>query len=147
MFDAERMKLVFRLGGSGFSLPVDHLVEILQGAREWLDRSEADDAQGLLGHVAQRGGRMPVYSLGRRLGLETPSAQPDLSLLVLSGHNGHWGLPVDAVDGIYPAESFSYLPLPELLLAPLGHLYQGLDLWQGELLVAGDAGLWDASQW
>jgi len=60
MLDAERMKLVFRLGGVGFSLPVDHLVEIRQGPSGWIDREAADTETGLLGHVHQLNGTLPV---------------------------------------------------------------------------------------
>jgi len=46
MLDAERMKLVFRLGGIGFSLPVDHLVEIRRDPAAWLEFDAADPETG-----------------------------------------------------------------------------------------------------
>lgn len=145
MLDAERMKLVFHLGGSGFTLPVDHLVEILQVAWTQINTNEANHDSGLLGHAEHRGRLLPVYALNQLLGLVGKPPQEALTLLVLTGRQGPWGVWVDRITGIFPEEAFRFLALPELLQPQVGALYSGAEAWQNELLLAGDAGLWAAA--
>jgi len=143
MLDAERMKLVFRLGGVGFSLPVDHLVEIRQGPAGWIDREAADTETGLLGHVHQLNGTLPVINLCRCIGLSDSRLLDDLTLLVLPGRMGHLGVVVDVVEGFFPADEFAPLALPPLLEGRVPPAYGGFDMWRSELLIAGDASRWE----
>ena len=145
MLDAERMKLVFRLGGSGFTLPVDHLVEILQVAWTQINEDDANHDGGLLGHVEHRNRLLPVYALNQLLGLAGEPSHEALTLLVLTGRHGPWGVWVDSIAGIFPDDAFRFLALPELLQPRVGSLYSGAEVWQNELLLAGDAGLWAAA--
>lgn len=133
------MKLVFRLGGIGFSLPIEGLVEIRDDAVPTLDRSKADPAAQLLGHLSHRGAPIPVRSLGARLGLDVPVCEGAV-VLVLPGEAGTWGVAADSVEGIFPATEFLSRRLPPLLTGrrplPCSHC----DLWRDEPLLSCEAG-------
>jgi chemotaxis signal transduction protein len=143
MATVERMKLVFRLGSVRFSLPVDHLVELRQGRNGWIEHNQDDAASVLLGTVNQRDGVLKVYDLGRILQLPHWSGAGDVNLLVLTGTQGPWAIPVDEVVGIFPFEVFSPLSVSPFL----EHVNQLPDIkferWQDEVLVCGDVGRWE----
>jgi chemotaxis signal transduction protein len=143
MATAEQMKLVFRLGQIHFSLPVDHLVEIRQGSAGWIDRKGQDATGGRLGSINQRDGQLDVYDLGYFLLLPPWSGSGEMNLLVLSGRDGPWAVPVSEVIGIFPNEAFSPLTTAPLLT----HICKGkgaaCEQWQDTLLFCGDAGQWE----
>lgn len=143
MATAEQMKLVFRLGEVSFSLPVDHLVEIRQGSTGWLDRGRHDTTCFRLGSIAQRDGQLDVYDLGGLLQLPAWSGSDEMTLLVLTGVQGAWAMPVDEIAGIFNNDSFTPLSVSPLL----GHVSRlpglAFELWQDQVLVCGDAGRWE----
>jgi len=143
MLDAERMKLVFRLGGIGFSLPVDHLVEIRQGPAGWLEPDPAARKTGLLGRFHQGKDSLSVLDLGRCLGLPPGPVPEPLTLLVVPGKNGPFGIVAERIEGFFKAEEFVPLGLPPLLQGRVPAVYNGFDLWRSELLIAGDAARWE----
>lgn len=141
--DLEQLKLVFRLADLGFSLPVDHLVEV---CREPVDRimpAAADSVSAPIGTLSQHRGEWPVYDLGRQLLRSAWVGSGESTLLVLSGHAGPWAIPVDEVVGFFPADEFASLQSSPLLQTV--PLVAGLrfERWRDELLVAGDAGVWE----
>lgn len=136
------MKLVFRLNGIGFSLPVDHLVEICEDDFVWQELADRSSGEPLLGRLAWRDGSLPVFDLRGRLGLPPDSPFSEVQkLLVLSGRPGPWGIMVDGVEGIFPEGDFSAHRLP-LLLQHADLTYRQLDLWRTEPLVCADAETW-----
>lgn len=141
MTDPGRMRLVFRLGGVGFSLPVQDLIEIREEVADALDRSAADPAAQVLGALSHRGGSIPVRDLGRRLELPAPFPEEAPVLLVLTGEDGCWGVLVDRVEGIFPTSEFDTRPVPPLLVRQESLPYTHLDLWRGEPLVHCEAGV------
>jgi len=143
MATAEHMKLVFRLGAVRFSLPVDHLVEIIQGSAGWLDRSRGEAPVGCLGSINQRDGVLEVFDLGACLHLSPWSENGEMSVLVLSGTHGNWAVPVDEVIGIFPNEDFSSLTVSPLLEQLCPSPVPQFELWQDQVLVCGDAGRWE----
>ncbi|HKI50857.1 MAG TPA: chemotaxis protein CheW [Geothermobacteraceae bacterium] len=143
MATAEQMKLVFRLGQIRFSLPVDHLVEIRQGSAGGIDRTCQDLTGGQLGSIHHQDGQLGVYDLSYYLQLPPWSGSGEIDLLVLSGSDGPWAVPVDEVVGIFPNEAFSPLTTAPLLT----HICKGegvaCEQWQDTLLFCGDAGQWE----
>ncbi len=128
------MKLVFRMAGVGFSLPVASLVEIREGIEG-----------GAPGHPAAaeflelRGEMIPLRDLRSRLALpDVPGDKGKLRALVLVGTDGPWGVLVDRVEGIFPEADFRPLGLPLVFSCSDSRPYERLDLWRGEPLVVCD---------
>lgn len=140
----EQMKLVFRLADVGFSLPVDHLVEVCQEPVGRITPVTADSSSSLLGTLSHRQGELPVYDLGRQLLSSAWAGSNEVTLLVLSGHAGPWAIPVDEVVGFFSADDFT--PLQSSPLLQFIPIVTGLrfERWREELLVAGDAAAWEA---
>lgn len=109
------MMLVFRLGGVGFVLSVEQLIEVRETARGWLDTSQADVTAGVAGHIPHRGQVVPLRNLARRLGISGDTAFGEvLHLLVLVGADGPWCIAVDRVEGVFSAHDFILLETPSL---------------------------------
>lgn len=139
MTGSDGMKLIFRLGGIGFSLPIEGLLEIRDDAADTLDRSTADATALLLGHLPGRGAAVPVRDLGTRLGLDVPFGEGTV-VLVLTGETGVWGIAADRVEGIFPAAEFLSRLLPPLLIGRQPLPCTHCDLWRGEPLLSCDSG-------
>lgn len=129
------MKLIFRVGGIGFSLTIEHLIEVLNVSPGMIDTAEADTETGLYGHVPFRDEAIPVYFLGSSFGLQQSGMPEAWSVLVLVGGEGPWGAVVDGVEGVFAETDFVCKDLPVALSASGQQLYTNIDLWRGEPLV------------
>jgi purine-binding chemotaxis protein CheW len=137
MTNTVRMKLVFRLGGIGFALSVQDLIEIREDPGGVLDRSRAEAEPMILGRLMYRGEAIPVIDLGRCL--EVPSSTTSPIVLILAGESGTWGTTADRVEGIFAESEFESRPLPILLRGPSPLPYAGVELWRDEPLVLCEA--------
>lgn len=133
MDGASGMKLVFRLAGIGFSLPIADLLEIRDDLAAALDCSAADPDTLLLGRLSWRGAAIPVRDLGGRFGLAGAAAPV---ALVLAGVDGAWAVAVDRVEGMFPAAEFLPRALPALLEGRRPMPCDRCDLWRGEPLLS-----------
>ncbi len=129
------MQLVFRVAGFGCALPIDNLVEVCQEPGPDIEYEVAEAGPQGKGKYRHRGNLLTVYALAPALGLKerTPTANGEV-VLILGGRAGFWGLVVDAVEGIFPAEEFSGFPLPKLLERETPLPFEGLLVWREELL-------------
>jgi len=131
------MSLVFRLGGVGFSLAAEDLLEIRE--EEPRDPLAPDAPPAALPF---RGGEIPVVDLRRLFRLPGhPCPEASIKYLVLAGERGNWAAPVDGVLGVHPASAFTRCSAPLLSRLPGPRPYGDVDLWRDELLVRCDA-LW-----
>ncbi|MDX9710058.1 MAG: chemotaxis protein CheW [Trichloromonas sp.] len=131
------MSLVFRLGGVGFSLAAEDLLEIRE--EETLEPFAADAPPATLPF---RDGEIPVVDLRRLFRLPGhPRPEASVKYLVLAGERGSWAAPVDLVLGVHPASAFTRCPAPLLSFLPGPRPYGDVELWRDELLVRCDA-LW-----
>ncbi|AMV72966.1 hypothetical protein JCM30471_36100 [Desulfuromonas carbonis] len=121
MTDSAEMNLVFRLGGIGFVLPIDDLVEIREATPET--------------PAAVAGDESLLVDLRRPLGLSQANTDAG-ARVVLCGNPQPWILYVEHIDGIFPASEFEHRPLPELLWRDVLPTFQRLALWRGEVLQA-----------
>ncbi|BCR04399.1 hypothetical protein DESUT3_14680 [Desulfuromonas versatilis] len=135
MADTVGLKLVFRISGIGFALPIGSLVEIREEVQGWLDRSEAAPERGLLGRLPHRGEMIPVRDL--RMGFRLPQSEPQPGelLLVLAKGVHRWGILADAIEGIFPDAEFRVHPLPWLLASQDSMPYGRVVVRKGEPLV------------
>lgn len=136
MTDADRMKLVFRLGKIGFTLAVHELIEITEVPLAVVDRTDAEPGRNLLGQFLFRGRTLPLYDLGGWLGLKTEAGGAGVPVvLVLEGRESPWGIVVDRVEGVYPRHEFVTCSMPPLLVLGNDRFYEQLDIRSGEPLV------------
>ena len=127
-------RLVFRIAGVGFVLSLEDLVEIREAEAGVLDRSAADPEAGLLGLLAYRDEAIHAINIRQRLDLPAPESF-ETAYIVVNGSDGVWAMPVDKVEGIFPAEDFIPHEVP-LLLRMNGDLpYQALHLWRSEPMI------------
>lgn len=109
------MMLIFRLGGIGFVLSVENLIEVRDTVRGWVDGSQSDSGHGVEGTIPHRGQSIPLRNLATRLAL-SPSATPNdvLHLLVLVGADGPWCIAVDHVEGVFSSAGHEPQTIPLL---------------------------------
>lgn len=133
MTGSTEMKLVFRLAGIGFSLPVNLLVEIVE-----LERAPGmpvgDDAKARP-LVEFRGAEVPVVDIAQAFELPAAPEGSSLTMLVLHGELGHWGALVHAVEGIRSNSEFEERNLSPLFSLGGGKLYDNIDTWRDEPLI------------
>ncbi|ALC15906.1 chemotaxis signal transduction protein [Desulfuromonas soudanensis] len=128
------MKLVFRIAGVGFSLPLENLIEVREGM----------DGVGKIPPSASdrlelRGDFIPLRDLRRRLALpDFSAARGNLKALILAGSDGPWGILVDRVEGIFSLAEFKPKPLPLAFGGIESRPYDRLELWRDEPLVVCD---------
>ena len=134
MTETVNKKLVFRISGVGFALSLESLIEIREDGAAELDTSAADPELDLLGLVGFRDEAIYAIDVRRRLGLPASAGGDDI-FLVVTGENGRWALPVESVEGIFPASEFSRKELPPLLAAMTQRAYESLDVWKSEPLI------------
>lgn len=134
------MKLVFRLGGAGFALPVSDLIEVNEIAVAALEVPSTQEDPDLLGLFPHRGSLMPVRDLGGRLDLPRaifPGGQ--ITLLVLPGGDAPWGLAAERVEGVFPYESFRPISVSEWIFSGRMWPFAQIVLWQDEPLLQCEA--------
>jgi hypothetical protein len=140
------MNLVFRLGGSGFSLSVEDLVEIREENTSQL-AGGSSHVPYLLGTLTYRDQEIPVVDLKGFFRISAETASDGLSIvLVLFGESGFWGVPVSRIEGIFPLVTFSACRCPLLSMLPGPRPYSTIELWRGEPIVRCDA-LWLEQFW
>lgn len=126
--------LVFRIAGIGFALALENLVEIREAGAGVLDRSAADPEIALLGLLEYRDEAIHAINVRQKIGLPAPESF-EAAYLVVNGSDGIWAMPVDRVEGIFPAKEFRTCEVP-LLLRMHGEMpYPSILLWRSEPLV------------
>ncbi|NIQ95083.1 MAG: hypothetical protein GWN87_13390 [Desulfuromonadales bacterium] len=134
--DAALMKLVFRVEDIGFSLVVEHLVEVVQLRAADIDPGGANDEQGVPGTFSYREKTVPLVDLRRVFGLQAEETIPEeVTALMLGGEDGLWGALVGDVEGVFPEETFKTGDLPISLICSGQKLYSQLDIRRGEPFV------------
>ncbi|HAD03541.1 MAG: hypothetical protein A2091_08575 [Desulfuromonadales bacterium GWD2_61_12] len=130
------MKLVFRLGGAGFVLPVSDLIEVNELPADALQVSAPQEESGLLGSFLHRGSLIPVRDLGERLELPRPLFPGEqITLLVLPGADAPWGLAAERIEGVFPNEHFRQVSVSEWIFSRRIWPFAQIVLWKNEPLL------------
>jgi chemotaxis signal transduction protein len=135
MTEMSDKRLVFRIAGVGFVLSLENLVEIRESGAGVLDRSAADPEVGLLGLIEFRDEAIHAINIRQKLDLPAPD-DFEPAYVVVNGSDGAWAMPVDRIEGIFPAEEFSVIEVPLLLRMNAELPYQTLHVWKDEPLVS-----------
>ncbi|MGY0196240.1 chemotaxis protein CheW [Leptothrix sp. BB-4] len=99
---------------SRFVLPLASVVEVIEGRRACIDRSDADAFDSGRRCVELRGELLPVIDLRTLYDLEAPPAELP-SIVVVKGHAGPYGIVVDALMGQH-----------QTVIKPLGPIFRSL---------------------
>jgi chemotaxis signal transduction protein len=130
------MKMVFRLGGAGFALPVNDLIEVNEVSAQALLVSADGAEPGFLGYHQHRGDLIPVRDLGGHLDLPLsffPGGQ--ITLLVLPGSDAPWGLATEGVEGVFPDAQFRQMAVSEWIYSTRMWPFAQIVLWNNEPLL------------
>ncbi|TYO98232.1 chemotaxis signal transduction protein [Geothermobacter ehrlichii] len=130
MVSADRLKLVAGVGPLQLLFGIDELQEVLAaGELEWLPDGEA---------IRLRGAEVPVRDPESLFGVPAAAAFAARHLLVFRDPDRPWGLLVDDIVGVFPAESFILRDVPALLRKP-GQSYRQIAVHQGRVLICCDS--------
>lgn len=130
------MMLIFRLGGVGFVLSVENLIEVRDTVRGWVDGAQVDPTCGVVGSIPHRGQSIALRSLATRLEMLQVDPHSDvLHLLVLVGSDGPWCIAVDHVEGVFPESAFVLMKMPVLPFVEKGWPFEQYAVWRGEPLL------------
>lgn len=128
------MKLVFRIAGVGFSLPLESLIEVREGIEDAGELPPSAAAS-----LELRGEAIPLRDLRRRMALpDFFGDRGKLRALILAGSDGPWGILVDRVEGIFPLSDFKPKALPLAFGGNDSRPYDRIELWRDEPLVVCD---------
>jgi purine-binding chemotaxis protein CheW len=122
---ASHEMLLFRIGGEWFALPLDRAEAAVESlARDALPGMPA----GMLGVARLRGGRLPVYSAERILGVA--ASAPESVTIVVQSASGRVGLLVDDVEDVIAVAPEARRPVPGAATDPVlvGVVPRGADL-------------------
>jgi len=133
-------KLVFRLGGVGFLLDLDNLVEICEQLADDFNPTHSDLEQGIVGSLQFRRTQVPVVDPALILGLKSELRFSEKRALILKGAEGNWALLVDGVEGISSADKFVSCEIPQLLKKSVARCYTRVSLLAGEPMVHFETG-------
>lgn len=119
-------------GGQSFCLDVESVAAIERGERMAPNPQASGPADPVpSGWIARKGGRVPVYRLADRLGIEAPPAPPAAVLVIRAA--APWALAVDRIARFSGAASGPQ-PLPPAAADPRSGVFRGV-LEEGESLV------------
>lgn len=139
MIDSTGMKLVFRLHGVGFALPLGDLIEVGEGLSGLLRPLVAAEASAAVGMIEHRGVEIPLLDLGACLDFAAVDLAGVDDFLVLAGADHPWALAVDQVVGVFPAPEFTLLPAPVWYFRESGRPFRVLTVWREEPLILCEA--------
>ena len=137
-------KLIFRLGKTGFLLPLDCLVEVCEQIAAAFEPAPADRQRGIIGALRFRQTQIPVIDPKLQLGIKGESGVVNKTALIIKGAEGNWALLVDQVGELVSAEKLQPIEIPPLLRTAVAGSYSQVSLLQNEPLVHFDPDLFSA---
>lgn len=137
MVGADHLRIVFRVNGTGFVMPVADLLAI-RGPDEdpWTMTSPAAGSLKI-GTLVYRETEIAIYDLSALFEL---GACPDSAkqLLIFAGADGPWAVPVDHVEGVVDVSAFTFQELPGYMFRDGMIPYQAAAIYENQLLVSAD---------
>jgi chemotaxis signal transduction protein len=138
--------LVFRLGGNGFVLSLDDVVEVVDPIGDDLDYARNDPASGIIAALNFRCTWIPVVNPGLRLTLSPHCVSEARRAVVLEGSEGRWALLVDSIEELASAQALQSCEMSLLLQQVTAGLYHQLKLLNAEPLIVFEPELYYGSQ-
>lgn len=128
-------QLIFRLGGVGFVLRLDHVVEIIESVAGRLDSARSDISRAIVCALHFRNTWIPVVDPALKLGLHPSQPLSQRTALVLEGSEGSWAILVDRTVSMVPSEKLQPCKIPLLLKVQAVGCYSQVKLLNNEPLV------------
>lgn len=138
MVDADLLRIVFRVDGVTFVMPVADLLEI-RGVNEVDLTPQAQPSSFQRGSLNYRETDARVYDLASLFGLAEEEISKEGPLLIFAGPDGPWAVRVDCVDGVLAATHFVFQELPAYLFVDQFVPYHQVALSDGKLLISVDS--------
>jgi len=136
MVGADQLRIVFRVNGVGFVMPIADLMAI-RGQDEYVLAVQEKFASPFqIGLMVYREADVPVYALSLLFELTETDPHGKDHLLVFSGADCPWAVKVDHVDGVVDAAHFKYQDVPTYLFRDEGAPYKQVAQYQGQLLIS-----------
>jgi len=145
MTGSEHLRIVFRVAGVGFVMPVADLLAICESPAGLHRDPAAEPGSRRIGEFDFRGEAIPVQSLAGLFELSAPGQEDGASLLVFAGSDQPWAILVDEVAGVFGADRLLYRDLAAYLFDRTDLPYRQVALMDGEPLLSCDARQLDAA--
>jgi chemotaxis signal transduction protein len=139
MVGADLLRIVFRVNGVAFVMPVADLQAIRGVNEDALTLQDQSSSTFQLGVMTYREIDVQVYNLAALFDLAEENSCKDGPLLVFAGSDNPWAVRVDHVDGVIDATHFEFQDLPAYLLHDGFVPYHQIALYDGKLLVSVDS--------
>jgi chemotaxis signal transduction protein len=128
-------QLVFRLGGVGFLLKLDHVVEIVDSVAGRIDPARSDISRAIVCALYFRSTWIPIVDPALKMNLQPSLPLPQRTAVVLQGNEGGWAILVDQMVRLVPAAKLQPCELPQLLKVQAVGCYSQVKLLNNEPLV------------
>lgn len=139
MVDADHLRIVFRMNGVDFIMPVADLLAIRGLEEEGLTPQVQAHDPLQPGYLSYCGTDVQVYDLASLFNLTGEKQTGEGRLLIFAGSDGPWAVRVDCVDGVTDAAKFAYQDLPAYMFDDEFVPYHQVALYEGRLLVSLEA--------
>ena len=139
MVYATHLRIVFRVNGVDFVMPVADLLAI-RGAEEYrlIPLAQPSDRYQV-GSMVYKEIEVQVYDLVALFDLAKENQSEQGPLLIFAGSDFPWAVKVDCIDGVIDAERFEFQDLPAYLFQDEPIPYHQVALYEGRLLISVDS--------
>lgn len=135
MADADHLRVVFRVGKTGFIMPVVELLMIGEFETDSFDAMSACADEYKLGTLQYRDVDVPLRDLAALFGLPEQQLSETSRYLVFAGADLPWAIVADQVEGVVSAAQYPECDLPGYFFPEGRRLYQRAVLRDGVPLV------------
>jgi purine-binding chemotaxis protein CheW len=145
MLESDHLRIVFRIAGIGFVMPVSDLLSIREAGDDPVDCSMVNPDSLQLGELTFREVSTPIRDIAGLFGLSWEGECDASRLLVFAGSDLPWALAVDHVEGVLAVEQLMFKDVGSYLFDQASQPYHQVALWQAEPLVCCETGQLDAA--
>ncbi len=138
MAHVEQRSLIFRIGGIGFLLGLQNIIEVLGNVAGALDFSKSDLRNSIIAALDFRRTHIPVFDPVGALKISSDVKLKDKVALVLRGSEGNWALVVDEIEELTGHENQLSCTIPDLLRPSAEGCYRQIRLINDEPYVVFD---------
>lgn len=140
MVGADHLRIVFRVSGVAFLMPVADLLAIRGANEDELTQHEYSSELSRMGTFVYRETDTPVYDLALLFQLTQECHCETGPLLIFAGSDCPWAVRVDHVVGVFDSGSFELQSLPAYLFDDDAYVpYRQVSLYAGQLLISVDS--------
>ena len=138
MLSAEK-QLIFRLGGVGFLLKLEHLIEIVEPVALRIDPARSDISRAIVCALHFRGTWIAAVDPTLKMNLQPSRPLRQRTALVLEGNEGRWAILVDRTVSLVATEKLQPCEITQLLKVQAVGCYAQVKLLDNEPLVEFEA--------